>query len=185
MSLRVRLELSLARVLQLKTRGAYSNSTPFAVPTDQTIDGERCHGWIMDDLGGSYRFTRIPSQASVRYRFALVESKATIRPTEHTRSLPCLLLPFTRFLAPFPGRRFECVWSCRLLACGSTKPGERIQTAPFSPCLQTKPKTGSVFKQHPFGPACRRGTYSNNTPMASPISLPQHPSGFLSTRLGH
>ena len=45
----------------------------------------------------------------MRYRFALVESKATIRPTEHTRSLPCLLLPFTRFLAPFPGRRASLV----------------------------------------------------------------------------
>ena len=108
------------------------------------------------------------------------ESKKTIRPTDHTRSLPCPLLPFTRFLAPFPGRRSECVWSCRLLACCSSKPGERIQTAPLSPCLQTKLKTGSVFKQHPFGLAYRRGTYSNSTPMASPISLPQNPSGFLS-----
>ena len=33
------------------------------------------HGQTMDDLGGSYRFTRIPSHVAVRYRFALVKVK--------------------------------------------------------------------------------------------------------------
>ena len=43
--------------------------------------------------GGSYGFTRIPSHVSVRYRFALVKVKKTIRLTDPTRSLPCPLLP--------------------------------------------------------------------------------------------
>ena len=50
------------------------------------------HGQTMDVLGGSYRFTRIPSHVSVRYRFALVKVR-TIRLTDPTRSLPCPLLP--------------------------------------------------------------------------------------------
>ena len=51
------------------------------------------HGQTMHDLGGSYGFTRIPSHVSVRYRFALVKVKKTIRLTDPTRSLPCPLLP--------------------------------------------------------------------------------------------
>ena len=52
----------------------------------------------MDDLGGSYRFTRIPSHVSVRYRFALVKVR---RPSDSLillvacPALYCPLLPFT------------------------------------------------------------------------------------------
>ena len=56
------------------------------------------HGQTMDDLGGSYRFTRIPSHVSVRYRFALVKVR---RPSDSLillvacPALSCPLLPFT------------------------------------------------------------------------------------------
>ena len=56
------------------------------------------HGQTMDDLGGSYRFTRIPSHVSVRYRFALVKVR---RPSDSLillvacPALYCPLLPFT------------------------------------------------------------------------------------------
>ena len=66
----------------------------------------------MDDLGGSYRFTRIPSHVSVRHRFALAKLR---RPSGSlilltvTRSfsaaLSCSLLPFTA-LYPLPA--FYC-----------------------------------------------------------------------------
>ena len=52
----------------------------------------------MADLGGSYRFTRIPSHVSVRYRFALVKVR---RPSDSLillvacPALYCPLLPFT------------------------------------------------------------------------------------------
>ena len=47
----------------------------------------------MDDLGGSYRFTRISSHVSVRYRFALVKVR---RPSDSLILLvACPLLPFT------------------------------------------------------------------------------------------
>ena len=55
------------------------------------------HGQTMDDLGGSYRFTRIPSHVSARYRFALVK----VRPSDSLillvacPALYCPLLPFT------------------------------------------------------------------------------------------
>ena len=61
----------------------------------------------MDDLGGSYRFTRIPSHVSVRYRFALVKVR---RPSDSLillvacPALYCPLLPFTALyclLLPF------------------------------------------------------------------------------------
>ena len=52
----------------------------------------------MDVLGGSYRFTGIPSHVSVRYRFALVKVR---RPSDSLillvacPALYCPLLPFT------------------------------------------------------------------------------------------
>ena len=55
-------------------------------------------GQTMDVLGGSYRFTRIPSHVSVRYRFALVKIR---RPSDSLillvacPALYCPLLPFT------------------------------------------------------------------------------------------
>ena len=64
----------------------------------------------MDDSVGSYRFTRIPSHVSVRYRFALVKLR---RPSDSLILLvacPALycplllfssLLPFTALYAPF------------------------------------------------------------------------------------
>ena len=65
------------------------------------------HGQTMDDLGGSYRFTRIPSHVSVRYRFALVKVG---RPSDSlillvacpVTALCCPLLLFTAFYCPVP-----------------------------------------------------------------------------------
>ena len=62
----------------------------------------------MDVLGGSYRFARIPSHVSVRYRFALVKVR---RPSNSLillvacPALYCPLLPFTAYclLLPFTG----------------------------------------------------------------------------------
>ena len=73
--------------------------------------------WMFSFWGGSYRFTRIPSHASVRYRFALVKVR---RPSDSLillvacpalncplllfTALYCLLLPFTALccsLLPF------------------------------------------------------------------------------------
>ena len=72
------------------------------------------HGQTMDDLGGSYRFTRIPSHVSVRYRFALVKVRrpsdslillvacpALYCPLLPFTALYCLLLSFTCPLLPF------------------------------------------------------------------------------------
>ena len=72
------------------------------------------HGQTLDVLGGSYRFTRIPSHVSVRYRFALVKVR---RPSDSLillvacPALYCPLLPFTALY---------CLWrpfSCPLLSC--------------------------------------------------------------------
>ena len=66
------------------------------------------HGQTMDDLGGSYRFTRIPSHVAVRYRFALVKVKRpsnslillVVCPALYSL-LYCSLLPFTVLYLPF------------------------------------------------------------------------------------
>ena len=67
------------------------------------------HGQTMDDLGGSYRFTRISSHVSVRYRFALVKVR---RPSDSLIllvacpalccPLPAPLLPCAALFLPFP-----------------------------------------------------------------------------------
>ena len=64
----------------------------------------------MDDLGGSYRFTRIPSHVAVRYRFALVKVKRpsnslillVVCPALYCPLLPFTLLLFTAFYCPLP-----------------------------------------------------------------------------------
>ena len=68
------------------------------------------HGQTMDDLGGSYRFTRIPSHVAVRYRFALVKVKRpsnslillVVCPALYCPLLPFTLLLFTAFYCPLP-----------------------------------------------------------------------------------
>ena len=68
------------------------------------------HGQTMDDLGGSYRFTRIPSHVAVRYRFALVKVKRpsnslillVVCPALYCPLLPFTLLLFTAFYCPSP-----------------------------------------------------------------------------------
>ena len=90
----------------------------------------------MDIFGGPYRFTRIPSHVSVRYRFALVKVR---RPSDSLipllpfaavccsllpftalylrfTALCCFLVPFTAFCCPLlPFTALYCPLCCRLL----------------------------------------------------------------------
>ena len=50
----------------------------------------------MDDLGGSYRFTKDFVTCFCEVSLCSCESKKTIRLTDPTRNLPCPVLPFTR-----------------------------------------------------------------------------------------
>ena len=60
----------------------------------------------MDDLGGSYRFTKDFVTCFCEVSLCSCESKKTIRLTDPTRNLPCPVLPFTRpftaLCCPFP-----------------------------------------------------------------------------------
>ena len=103
--------------------------------------------------GGSYRFTRIPSQASVRYRFALVKVRRPSDPLSIRVACPAFCCPLVDFLLLF----LDVAPSASgAVACS--------RAAAQNP--------GSVFKQHPFRPAYkqnqRRGAYSNSTPLAPP-----------------
>ena len=72
------------------------------------------HGQTMDDLGGSYRFTRISPHVSVRYRFALVKVR---RPSDSL----ILLVACPALCCPLPAPLLPCAapllpFSCPLLA---------------------------------------------------------------------
>ena len=101
----------------------------------------------MDDLGGSYRFARIPAQASVRYRFALVKVSRPSDPLILRVACPALRCPLT--LLDF------------LLLFLNVAPSASGAVACSRAAAQNP---GSVFKQHPFRrayrPNHRRGALS-------------------------
>ena len=101
------------------------------------------HGWIMDDLGGSCRFTRIPSQASVRYRFALVKVRRPSDPLILRVACPAHCCPLLDFLLLFLDVAPSASGAVACLRAAAQNPG-------------------SVFKQHPFRPAL--ATFHYNEP---------------------
>ena len=89
--------LAIPAIAGLKTPPPPPPPPDWAIPVHHIERSSKLliHGQTMDDLGGSYRFTRISSYVSVRYRFGLVKVR---RPSDSL----ILLVAYPGLCCPLP-----------------------------------------------------------------------------------